>query len=236
MPDTMLPTQEPAGPPAGDRPSKVWATKGIAFWAVLSSILVKAQPDSLLELGSGGSTTFLADYAFRYRKRFASIEQDAAWHAKVVEDLRCMNVKGAYVHHVPLDAAETPPWYDRARLQAAAGDKPWDLVFVDGPQGAGRRNAEGRKVIRRAARAARLLIVDDVHRPYNLALFEALSRQRFGGDAVFHRYANNAIAIAATEEWRGIVTGCFDFLGVPWSPTMPEIPKPAGKAKESDDE
>lgn len=230
-------TEAPPAPGAPQGPGRVWATKGIAFWAVLSAILVKARPESLLELGSGRSTTFLADYAFRFRKRFVSIEQDAAWHAKVAEDLRCMNVKGSYVHHVPLDTRETPPWYDREKLAAATGDKAFDLVFVDGPQGAGRRNPEGRKAVRRACRAARLIIVDDVHRPYNLTMFRELAQKRFPtGGVAYHRYANNVIGLAAAEEWKGLLTGCFDFLDQPWTPEMPDLPKPVGKQEARDDD
>jgi hypothetical protein len=217
-------TDQPRGgaatPPVGE-PARIWATKGIGVWAFLSALLVKLQPESILELGSGRSTTFLADYAFRYRKRCVSIEQDAVWYRKVTEDLRFMNLRGTHVHHVPLDTTMSPPWYDRTTLAAAMGGGSYDLVFIDGPQGAGRRNAEGRAFLRQAAREARLLIVDDVHRPYNLAFFTTLAKRHGPDGTFFHAYGHNVIGFSAAPAWRATLRECFDFLGLAWTAEPP---------------
>ncbi|MBA3519429.1 MAG: class I SAM-dependent methyltransferase [Rhizobiales bacterium] len=200
----------------------IWGTKGVPFWALLGAILVKARPESILELGSGRSTTFLADYAFRAGVRCVSIEQSGIWHRKVTNDLRFMNVIGNYVHHVPVSrAAGGQAWYDLEKMERLIRSQAFDLVFVDGPQGGARRSRSGQALLRRAARNSRLIIVDDVHRPYNLAFFNELAA-RFPEDGrFFYRYKNNFVAIAA-DEWRSLVRSCFDFLEMPYVPVLTE--------------
>lgn len=200
----------------------IWSTKGVPFWALLSAILVKAQPKSILELGSGRSTTFLADYAFRARIRCLSIEQSEIWHRKVSNDLRFMHVLGDYVHHVPVTRpAGRQAWYDLERMQQLIRRRAYDLVFVDGPQGGARRSRSGQALLKRASRNSRLIIVDDVHRAYNLTFFNELAA-RFPEDGrFFYRYNKNCVAIAA-DEGRNVVRSCFDFLDLPYAQALPE--------------
>ena len=63
--------------------------------------------------------------------------------------------------------------------------------------------------------------MDDVHRPYNLAVFEELAA-RFPPDGrFFHRYGNNILALGAGE-WRGLVRSCFEFLEMPFAAALSE--------------
>lgn len=221
-----MPTDSSEGQSTTPFTVRVWSTKGIDFWSLLSAILIKAQPDSILELGGGRSTTFLADYGARYRKRSVTFEQSEEWHRKIHADLGAMGLTSKHVHHLPLDQTLTPPWYDLARARALLGSRAFDFVFVDGPQGGGRRNVEGQKLIVHAARAARLIVVDDTHRPYNLELFNQLA-ERFPPDGHFHyRYRNNWLAIGAGE-WAPLVQECFGFLGMSFQRT----PAPTSEAK-----
>jgi hypothetical protein len=218
--------------PSPPDPSEVpiWGTKGIHFWALLSAIMVRTRPTSLLEFGGGRSTTFLADYAYRARIPCVSIEQSDIWHRKIVSDLRFMNVRGNYVHHVPI--APTPngeAWYDLPQMAQILGRRAFDLVFLDGPQGSARRSQYGHEVIRDAAREARLIIVDDVQRPYNQAIFEELAA-RFPADGRFYMaYGSNLLAIGAGE-WRDIVRSCFDFLALPLANPPGATPPSRGPA------
>lgn len=214
----------------------IWTTQGVRFWTLLGAILVKARPNSILELGSGRSTTFLADYAFRARIRSVSIEQSEIWYRKVTNDLRFMSVSGKYVYHVPVSRdAEGQTWYDIDTMKQLLRGRAFDMVFVDGPEGKARRSVNGQAVVRRAARNARLIIVDDVHRPYNRSFFNKLAA-RFPEDGrFFYRYNSNCVGIAAGE-WRGLVRSCFDFLGMAHTPTFPDesAKQPATVDEQSD--
>ena len=234
---------EAAAQVAAPDPSEVriWGTKGIHFWALLGAVLVKARPESILELGGGRSTTFLADYAFRARVPCVSIEQSEAWYRKIAADLRFMNVRGQHVHHVPVTrAGDGERWYDLAAVERLVGGRAFDLVFVDGPQGGARRSARGQALVPRAARDARLVVVDDVHRPYNLAFFEDLAR-RFPPNGRFflsYGYGSNLLAMA-TAEWRGVVRSSLRFLDLPvlhGPPARDEREESDDEQEESDDE
>lgn len=206
-------------PPATSGP-RIWATKGPEFWALLSAILLHTKPETILELGGGRSTTFLADYAWRNKKRMVTFEQSEEWYRKISEDLRCMGITREIAYHLPLDETSIPPsrpfWYDYTRARRLIGRAVWDLVFLDGPQRNARRNPRGQELIAKAAREARLIIVDDVHRDYNMTQFMELAR-RFPPDGLFfYGYSRNRLGIAAGE-WAPIVRSCFEFLAIPYS-------------------
>jgi predicted O-methyltransferase YrrM len=223
-PARVKPASSDSAEPRAPDPSEttIWSTKGIDFWAFLSAVLLKARPDSLLELGSGRSTTFLADYAYRHRKTLVSIEHSDVWHRKALADLKFMDVKGRHVHHVPMAKSGNGEraWYDVERTKRLIDGRAFDLVFVDGPVGESRRNAAGQAIVAEAARAARIVIVDDVQRPYNQASFEALT-QRFPKDGLFYyRYSSNVIAIG-TNEFQPIIRSAFEFLGLAYTTVAP---------------
>jgi hypothetical protein len=153
------------------------------------------------------------------------------WFRKIVSDLSFMHVRGVHVHHVPVTRAPgRGPWYDFEAMERLLGDRAFDFVLVDGPQGGARRNPRGQALIAKAARAARVVMVDDVHRPYNLAYFEELAA-RFPPDGrFFYRYGRNLIAIGA-DDCRETVRSCFAFLDLPY------LAAPAaGDLREGDDD
>jgi hypothetical protein len=196
---------------------KVWSTKGIAFWTLLGAILLRAGPTSILEFGGGRSTTVLADYAVRRRVPLLSIEQSAEWQRKIEDDLRFMHIhRPGIVHHVPLapTAAPGPGWYDLARTRALLGGRAFDLVFLDGPQGGARRNPEGQELVAEASREARLIIVDDVHRPYNMQVFRRLTERMGPRSRFYMSYGNNLIGLAS-EAWEQILRTSLRHLELP---------------------
>lgn len=211
--------------------SRVWATKGADFWALLSALLIKTRPETLLEFGGGRSTTFLADYAWRYEKRLITVEQSEEWFKKISEDLRFMGIGRAMVRHVPVEEGVQPTWYNLGRTQRLINRDKWDFVFVDGPNRRARSHPEGQKLVVHAARDARLVIVDDVHRPYNLQNFLDIAERFAPADRFYYAYGRNRLAIGAGE-WAPIVRSCFDFLGLAYT----NMPPNAGDDTGEDDE
>jgi hypothetical protein len=113
-----------------------WSMRPAAVASVLNEIYVTGRR-SVLELGSGTSTFFIAQALRETGGRLLSVEHDVAW-AEYVE--RVLKQEGltdvAEVAVVPLavDARspQEPPWYDHELLQKLAPDEV-DLLIVDGP-------------------------------------------------------------------------------------------------------
>jgi len=214
--------------------TRVWATKGAEFWALLAAILQKTKPESLLELGGGRSTTFLADYAFRQEKILVTFEQSEEWWQKIRADLRFMGLPEKTVFHLPLDDRSRPFWYDIRQAKKLLTRATWDFVLIDGPQRNARRNRTGQRLIAEAVQKARLVIVDDVHRDYNHDQFSALSGQMPNAKRFYYRYNRDLNVIGfATSEWASTVEDCFSFLEIPYvTDFVPEPPKTPGDAND----
>lgn len=207
--------------------TRVWATKGAEFWALFAAILQKTKPESLLELGGGRSTTFLADYAFRQEKVLVTFEQSEEWWHKLRADLRFMGLPEKTVFHLPLDERSRPFWYDIRQAKKLLTRATWDFVLIDGPQRNARRNRTGQRLIAEAVRQARLVIVDDVHRDYNHDQFLALAGQMKNAQRFYYRYNRdqNVIALAAAD-WAPLVQQCFTFLDIPYLTDFQPEPLP----------
>ena len=203
----------------------IWCTKGFSFWALLSAILIKTRPNSILELGGGRSTTFLADYAFRFQKEGMTIEESKLWQRKITADLEFMDLRGYSVHLAPLTTDTEPPWYDFDVVESLIGGRTFDLVFVDGPARMSHRcNARGQDIVRAAARDARLIICDDVQEPHDLDFFCELTNRFPANGKFFYHYGSNVIAIAGAPEWADAIESCFAFLGMDYTHSMPRVP------------
>jgi hypothetical protein len=203
----------------------IWCTKGVAFWAVLSAILIKTCPNSILELGGGRSTTFLADYALRFQKEGLTIEESKLWHRKITDDLKFMSLEGYSVELVPLTIRTQPPWYDFDSVERLIGGRAFDLVFIDGPAHMAHRcNPRGQGIIRMAARDARLIICDDVQQPAELHFFGELTERFPANGKFFYHYGHNVIAIAGASAWADVIMGCFEFLCMDYTHFMPPVP------------
>src|SRR4051812_1432322 len=108
-----------------------WGTKSFECWTLLLAALRLTEPRTLVELGSGRSTTYLAEYALKHEARLVSVEQSAAFARKLRRGLRWSFVPADVVRHVPLD---DDGWYAAGAL-AALGALPCDCLYVDGPTG-----------------------------------------------------------------------------------------------------
>jgi hypothetical protein len=158
---------------------QTWGTKSFEFWALLTAGLWVVRPRSLVELGSGRSTSYLAEYAMKEGVPFVSAEQSRSFARRIRRGLRASFVDDRFVHHVPIGALR---WYDVEvldRLVPFAAE----CVFVDGPVGAQERLGHAvrdcdvaRAWLKKAAPAPRFLVIDDVHRRENLEMLEWLTR------------------------------------------------------------
>jgi len=156
---------------------QTWGTKSFEFWTLLSSALWIVRPRSILELGSGRSTTYLGDYAQKEGISFASIEQNRRFAYRMRLSLRAGFVDPGYVHHVPIRGR----WYDLGRVQSLA-PRPCELLFLDGPVGQQESLGPGQRTDHAAVRwlhslaaDVRLLVVDDLQRLANVGLADSLA-------------------------------------------------------------
>jgi hypothetical protein len=170
---------------------QTWGTKSFEFWTFLSAALWLVKPRSIVELGSGRSTQYLADYAMKAEVPFVSAEQSRAWVRRIQRALTLGLVSGRFVHHVPIGSHH---WYDVGRLDSLVCF-PCDCLVIDGPVGAqeglGQATRDGsaaREWLSRAAVRSRLIIVDDAHREENLQLFHLVSERAGGLEMRFLAY------------------------------------------------
>ena len=159
-------------------PTVVWGTKGFEFWTYLSLLLLYAQPKSILELGSGRSTSFLGDYAQAHKAKFASVETDSSWYNKSAYDLFSMGTKEKQVHLIPIDAGTR--WYDLDQFRNVSRPlAPIDFLLIDAPNDPtgnshGFRDSEvGVREINGCAQECQVMIVDDIHRKH---VFETIDK------------------------------------------------------------
>lgn len=170
---------------------QTWGTKSFEFWTLLTAALWVVRPRSLLELGSGRSTSYLAEYAMKEGVPFVSVEQSRGFVRRVRRGLRASFVDDRFVHHVPIAPSR---WYDVEVLDRLVTFA-CECVFVDGPVGAQEKLGDAvrdyevaRAWLKKAAPALRLLIIDDVHRRENLEMLEWLATPAAGLQTLFLSY------------------------------------------------
>ncbi|MDZ4656177.1 MAG: hypothetical protein SH868_01225 [Bythopirellula sp.] len=143
-----------------------WATKSYEVWLILQTELYLVQPRFMVEFGSGRSTNYLAEYAFKQGARLISIEEHAVYTKKANRVLSDSFLPDNLVHHIPV----REDWYDPQQveilLQPFAGKI--DFLFLDGPSnvGPGERSSQAFAAYLLPKLAGlQLAVVDDVHRP-----------------------------------------------------------------------
>ena len=195
---------------------RLWGAKDHKFWCLLSSLLINCKPKSILELGSGRSTTFFADYADSEDIKFTSIEESPHWYAEIHRDLRFMFLSGKYIKHVPIDHITN--WYDKELFENAVEFNRYDLVMIDGPSGIGMRKSLSNQNFVMAIQNAKMIIVDDTQREECRALSKHVEakfgftysvdvryRQRKRGPLGTVIYDENTVTIL-TSEWSEVVS------------------------------
>ena len=148
-----------------------WGTKSFEFWTFLMVLLALVRPKSIVELGSGRSTSYLTEYAMKEGIPFSSIEQNRFYAARIKRGLRNSFLDDGYLHHVP---TSEDGWYKVEELNRVV-DFPCELLFVDGPVELGsRRTEQSSKWLATASATSKVVIVDDVHSRSNLEMFYEL--------------------------------------------------------------
>lgn len=159
-------------------PSRVWGTKGFAFWTFLSLLLLRAGSRRILELGSGRSTITFAEYANFRRARLISLETSLEWYNKAQLELRCLDLPVDAVKLVELD--ESTGWYRLEEFRSHVREGlPYDCILIDAPNdregnSTGMRDGlVALKELEPLCRGAELILIDDVHRRH---VFETIER------------------------------------------------------------
>jgi hypothetical protein len=110
-----------------------WSMRPAAVASIINEIYV-ARRRSVLELGSGTSTFYIARALRNTGGHLVTVEHDPEWGTYVSRTLQREGLDEiAQVAIVPLAAnADGPAWYDRDVLQEVAPEEV-DLLIVDGP-------------------------------------------------------------------------------------------------------
>lgn len=141
-----------------------WPTSSYEVWLILQNLLFLIRPGKLVELGSGRSTHYLAEYASKFKHDILSIEQSLFYFLKVNIGLRSSFLPSGIVKHVPVRG----DWYSQERvtqLLSAFGE--FDFIMIDGPAEftSAKRDSEGfYKCIFPQLSHIKMALVDDVHR------------------------------------------------------------------------
>jgi hypothetical protein len=154
-----------------------WGTKSFEFWTLEQVVLSLVRPASIVEFGSGRSTSHLAEYAMKKDATYVSVEQNRAYARKIKRGLRNSFLDPAFVHHVSL---ADDGWYDGEALQRLIKFVP-DLLFIDGPVGTdagfgpgSRVSWRGRRWYKSVVPDVKVLIMDDLQSQSNFEMFRDL--------------------------------------------------------------
>jgi predicted O-methyltransferase YrrM len=197
-----------------------WATKSYEVWLVLQTELYLVRPRSLVEFGSGRSTSYLAEYAYKMGAQLTSIEEHAHYTKKANRLLRDSFLPDKYVHHVPVHNG----WYDETKVSRLLQslDSPIDFILIDGPSEVGTGDRASRcfkKCVVPLLDSVKIAVVDDVHRPECEVTAQELV-DSFGLTRYDMRYGKrNAIAFLHSREAEAALAQLPNFLKALFVPT-----------------
>ena len=153
---------------------KVWPTKCYEFWLILQQLLCLVKPQTIVELGAGRSTNYIAEYVHKFGGVFVSFEQHLYYYLKLNLAFKLSFLPRGLVRYAPLKG----DWYEeqsiRKNLRAI---KAIDFLFLDGPTTASRGQRDSKmfwEIMTPLLKDVKMIIVDDVHRPQEDALARRL--------------------------------------------------------------
>jgi predicted O-methyltransferase YrrM len=202
-------------------PTERWGTKSHDFWVLLSVILNKVKPRSILELGSGRSTIYLSEYAGKNCARLVSVDQHPGWVAANSLICRLGALPETYLEFVPL---QSDGFYSVSQLKALV-DSP-DFLFIDGPVQRGSTKSQ-MEWLTATAKTAEIIILDDVHRRHIFRQIEPLATASDCGSRWFHEYTvaddfSNCLCILANSRFSKTIEEAVGFLDFPLSQNYTE--------------
>lgn len=142
---------------------KTWPTKSYEVWLFIQFLLYKSKSKTILELGSGRSTHYFAEYCQKSSGELISIEQNKVYLNKNKKGLKKSYLQINGLYHVPISG----DWFDVNILKEIISNKIIDFVLIDAPGGGGKgiRNSDvGNDFLKLATNKATIIAVDDFHR------------------------------------------------------------------------
>ena len=166
----------------------IWPTKTHSILLMMQATLQVVKPINILEIGSGKSTRYFAEYAREYKVNFRSIEENPEWVARTNSELEISQLSTNHVMHVPI----VGDWFDPEAMSDMLKDiQSWDLLFVDAPAGSGLGKRSSTRAIEWLARLIQdrtTLIIDDVHRRHNYEQLNQLPVKFRSNSFIFFTY------------------------------------------------
>jgi hypothetical protein len=194
---------------------ETWPTKSYEIWIFLQVLMHKIRPASLVEFGSGRSTNYLAEYAFKNNAKFVSIEENKNYAKKIKKGLTNTMLPDKFVYHVNI----FEDWFDINKLCKIIDFAP-EFLLIDAPGGAfsrGLRNSEsGVRYMKELVKNAKIVVVDDTHRR---SVFEASEEMTEGNlRRISMRYSvnnlENYITFYYSDKYHRVVSDLQSFLGI----------------------
>ena len=143
---------------------KVWPTKSYEVWLVIQFLLFSTKPKNLLELGSGRSTHYFSEYAYKCNCNLYSIEQNKNFVRKNTIGLKSSYLPINGLYHIPISG----DWFDTKKLEKILKSTTLDFILVDAPGGAGNsgtRNSQvGNEFLIKVCQSCSVIVYDDTHR------------------------------------------------------------------------
>lgn len=141
-----------------------WVTKSYEVWLILQNLLYLIQPEKLIELGSGRSTNYLAEYALKFNKKVLSIEQNYHYCKRINNYLKLSFLPSKVVKYIPIQG----DWYNEKKVKRYLDTmRNFDFLFIDGPskyKSESRGSKKFYEIFAPALENIKLIVVDDTHR------------------------------------------------------------------------
>jgi len=172
-------------------PDVVWGTKGFEFWTLLSLLLIRAESQRILELGSGRSTLTFAEYAKFAGAELVSIETSVEWLKRTEFELYFARLPSDLVKYIEMDA--NSGWYRLDKFRALVQGH-FDCILIDAPnndqgESLGMRDSEKAiSELQKLCQESDLIIIDDVHRRHIFDSLEAILSTPGNYDTYFYDY------------------------------------------------
>lgn len=142
----------------------IWATKSYEVWLILQNLLYLIQPEKLIEFGSGRSTNYLVEYAYKFGKKVLSIEQNYRFYKINNRGLKFSFLPSNIVKYAPIKGN----WYDEAKVKKYLDAmKGFDFLLYDGPAEFTTANRNSKKfydLVVPALDNIKMIVIDDTHR------------------------------------------------------------------------
>ena len=143
----------------------LWPTKSFEIWLFIQFLLIIEKPNKLIEIGSGRSTHYLAEYNQKFNKQFYSIEENLMFVVRNWLALKLSFLDDFKLLYVPIKNG----WFDIKKLNSFKFLKNADFLFIDAPGGAlnvldrgSRCSKIGLKFLLKNYETTKSIIIDDL--------------------------------------------------------------------------